>query len=302
MSKLLMDEQPLMILPKLAMKIGLYESVIVQQVHYWLLQKKNARDGYYWTYNTYGGWAEQFPFWSESTVRRAINGLEDKGILISGNYNKLKIDKTKWYRINYEILRTYEDENGFDGKVPMNNTTAHTEQMDWSDRLIGETHESRPLPKTITKTTTKNNTDIKDITFPSEMNPITEIFNHYNSKGIVKHAKLLPIMEKEIKARLKMYDLETILKVIDNYNVVYRGDQYYWDRKYTLAELMREKDLYKFSDECEPLTKMLKFDRNNGGNRNEINGRNTTANKGQAFSIGLPRSSSERQNLQVRDM
>jgi hypothetical protein len=35
MSKLLLDEQPLLIMPKLATKIGLNESIIVQQIHYW---------------------------------------------------------------------------------------------------------------------------------------------------------------------------------------------------------------------------------------------------------------------------
>lgn len=38
MSKLLVkDEKPIMVMPKLAMKIGLYEAMILQQVHYWLV-------------------------------------------------------------------------------------------------------------------------------------------------------------------------------------------------------------------------------------------------------------------------
>ena len=109
MSMLLLDEEPLVISRSLAILIGLNESIVLQQIHYWLKQneksKRNFRDGHFWTYNSYPEWQKQFPFWSESTVKRAITKLEKEGYLISGNYNKLKIDRTKWYRINYEMLQ-----------------------------------------------------------------------------------------------------------------------------------------------------------------------------------------------------
>lgn len=119
MSKLLINEQPLQVLPSLAKLIGLNEAIIIQQLHYWLNVSKNERDGHKWVYNTYEDWAKQFPFWSVSTIRRAINNLEQKGLLITTDeYNKMPIDKTKWYRIDYEKLT---DEIGED-------TTAQNEQ------------------------------------------------------------------------------------------------------------------------------------------------------------------------------
>lgn len=102
MSKLLINEYPLIILPSLATRIGLNESVVLQQVHFWISKEQNFKNGRYWVYNTYEEWAEQFPFWSESTVRRTFNKLEKDGLLISDNFNKLKIDRTKWYSIDYE--------------------------------------------------------------------------------------------------------------------------------------------------------------------------------------------------------
>ena len=33
-----------------------------------------------------------------------ISQLEEKGIIITGNFNKLKMDRTKWYTIDYEKL------------------------------------------------------------------------------------------------------------------------------------------------------------------------------------------------------
>src|SRR5699024_4932044 len=104
-SKLLIEEHPLQILPQLAKSIGLNEAIILQQVHYWLRGKSAKRkDGKEWIYNTYEDWQEQFPFWSVSTIRRTISNLEKKKLLHVGNYNRLPIDKTKWYSINYDEL------------------------------------------------------------------------------------------------------------------------------------------------------------------------------------------------------
>ena len=50
---LLISEPPLQVLPSLAVKIGLNEAIILQQVHYWLLKSNNIRDGYKWVYNSY---------------------------------------------------------------------------------------------------------------------------------------------------------------------------------------------------------------------------------------------------------
>ena len=107
-SKLLLDSQPLIIIPELAIVIGLNESIVLQQVHYWIRintrAKTNHHDGYTWTYNSYTNWQYQFPFWGIRTIKRIFTALETKKLLVSANYNLLKIDRTKWYRINYENL------------------------------------------------------------------------------------------------------------------------------------------------------------------------------------------------------
>lgn len=108
MSSLLFDKRLLIINPSLACLIGLNESILLQQIHYWIEKKKENQtdfhDGHYWVYNTYKAWQRQFPFWSISTIKRIISSLEKKGILLSGNFNKMTIDRTKWYSINYELL------------------------------------------------------------------------------------------------------------------------------------------------------------------------------------------------------
>ncbi|HDR8076531.1 TPA: DnaD domain protein [Bacillus cereus] len=143
MSNLLIHEEPLIVLPGLAKAIGLNEAIFLQQVHYWLNKSKHQHDGYYWIYNTYDEWLKQFPFWSSATLRRIVNKLEKQGLLIKGNYNKLKIDQTKWYRIDYDLLDR------------MSRPSAQNEQMECSKRADEQLNMSRPLPETTTENTTK---------------------------------------------------------------------------------------------------------------------------------------------------
>ncbi|MGM1480704.1 hypothetical protein ACS2B0_27100, partial [Bacillus cereus group sp. BceL289] len=119
-SSLLFDEAPLLVRPEMAKRIGLNESIVVQQVHYWLENKRKStkpkdlhkertyRDGRFWCYNSYPEWQEQFPFWSQKTIERIFSKLEENGILISGVFNEWKADRTKWYTIDYEALDSYE--------------------------------------------------------------------------------------------------------------------------------------------------------------------------------------------------
>ncbi|NWQ41930.1 conserved phage C-terminal domain-containing protein [Bacillus sp. EB106-08-02-XG196] len=108
MSTLLINEAPLMIVPSLAVKIGINEAVVLQQIHYWLGRSKHQIKGRKWVYNTYEDWQEQFPFWSISTIKRTFHSLEKLGVVVSDNWNAMKLDKTKWYTINYEQLANIE--------------------------------------------------------------------------------------------------------------------------------------------------------------------------------------------------
>ena len=104
--KLLIDDQPLQVLPSLAESIGLNESLVLQQIHWLLSRSKKKISGKYWVFNTYEEWRDKhFRFFSLSTVRRTIKNLEDLGLITSTTeFNKMKVDKTKWYTINYEKL------------------------------------------------------------------------------------------------------------------------------------------------------------------------------------------------------
>lgn len=184
MNNLLISEPPLQVLPSLAKIVGLNEAIVLQQFHYWLERSNNIRDGYKWIYNSYSKWNEQFPFWSNATLRRTINSLEKQGFFITANYNKAGFDKTKWYRIDYERV---------------SNASAQNEQTN-----------TNRLPETTTETN-NNTSDNK-----SDHIQYKQIIDYLNEKA-GKHFRNVESNKKLIRARWhEGYRLDDFKKVIDN--------------------------------------------------------------------------------------
>lgn len=104
-SALLINEEPLQVLPTLAILVGFNESVVLQQLHYWLRKPRigTVRDGRKWVFNSYGAWRdENFPFWSVDTVERAFRSLEKQRVVLSQTPGGR--DRKKWYAIDYDRL------------------------------------------------------------------------------------------------------------------------------------------------------------------------------------------------------
>lgn len=94
--------------PTIAVTLGLHEAIVLQQIHYWVQHNtklgKHYHDGRCWTYNTYEQWQEQFPWWSRRTIQRIISDLRGAGLVLCGNYNRHKYDRTLWYTIDYDAF------------------------------------------------------------------------------------------------------------------------------------------------------------------------------------------------------
>lgn len=220
MSKLLFDKQPVVIDRDLAKAIGLNESIVIQQLHYWLeinSQKgENYYDGRYWTYNSIQKWWEEnFDFWSLDTVKRCFKSLENKGILITGNYNKDSRDRTKWYSIDYEKLEGIRQcisakcPNAQGQKAPMR-----------------EGKMPQPLPETSTEISTETSSKDKYIGHEGnedvskeklESIPYDEIVNYLNSKAGTNYRSSTKATKEKINARWNDgFKLSDFKKVIDN--------------------------------------------------------------------------------------
>lgn len=157
----------------LALVLGdLNEAIVLNQLNYWLeinkKAEKNLVDGKYWVYNSYSDWRiNNFPYWSEKTIQRAFTRLENKGVVLSANYNKLAIDKTKWYTIDTEKLQELVDEFNSDEDKMTNRQDNMTDRQDKMTCREGQS--DRPLPEITTENinrdynseiTNKDNTSI----------------------------------------------------------------------------------------------------------------------------------------------
>lgn len=153
---LLFSFRPLVINPELARRIGLNEAIVLQQMNYWLMETDSGvtHDGRRWIYNTHEQWNDQFPFWSQDTVKRAITSLKKQGILRVEKLNKGRCDHTNFYTINYDSAALIEQCN-----MPSSNGSKLPSSED--DGLPSPNSANCPhLTESTTDTTTENTTDI----------------------------------------------------------------------------------------------------------------------------------------------
>jgi len=97
---LLLREPPLVVLPSLAVAVGLNEALLLQQIHF---RSTTERGGDGWVRRTRKAWRVEFPFWSEDTIKRALRALRDRG-LIEAEMVETADGREPRYRIVYEAV------------------------------------------------------------------------------------------------------------------------------------------------------------------------------------------------------
>ena len=85
---------------------GVSCAIIVRHIQFWLLKNRanntNFIDKRTWTYWTIKGLTMVFPYWTEPQIKRTIQTLLFKKVLIRDNFNENKWDKTSWYAFTNE--------------------------------------------------------------------------------------------------------------------------------------------------------------------------------------------------------
>lgn len=118
----------------LATKYGVNEAILLNNFIFWIAKNEANRihfhDGRYWTYNSVRAFAELFPFWSEKQIRTTIASLERQGVLLKGNYNEQKYDRSLWYSFSDEFVKCI----------------LHEGQIDFPKRANGLDEKGEPIP------------------------------------------------------------------------------------------------------------------------------------------------------------
>ena len=78
-------------------RVGANAATLYEYLCFWCGKSKNVIDGRKWIYQRLKDFEEAFPTMSLSSIRRGLKKLEDEGLILTGNFNKVPYDRTKWY-------------------------------------------------------------------------------------------------------------------------------------------------------------------------------------------------------------
>ena len=251
---LLMPSRPIVINPDLAYSIGLNEAIALQQVNYWLKETTSGleRDGVRWIYNTNEQWLEQFPFWSESTLKRTFTRLKNLGVLKVEQLNKSQRDMTNYYTINYEseLLDEVKVTKSKSSKCTLPSGQNEPMEQVKVERSIGSKRTvliRSNCTDVLTENTTENTTDIKNPICPVAALPDRDVLITDQAKQVLTHLnqvtssryQVSTTSRQNIRARIgEGFTVEELSLVVDYCNAK-------WSEDLTMSAYLRPQTLFQ---------------------------------------------------------
>lgn len=251
---LLMPSRPIVINPDLAYSIGLNEAIALQQVNYWLKETTSGleRDGVRWIYNTNEQWLEQFPFWSESTLKRTFTRLKTLGVLKIEQLNKSQRDMTNYYTINYEseLLDEVKVTKSKSSKCTLpsgQNEPMEKVKVKRSIRSKRTAVIRSNCTDVLTENTTENTTDIKNTICPVASQPDREVLITDQAKLVLNHLNKVTNSRyqvsttslQNIRARIgEGFTVDELVLVVDYSNAK-------WGDDLKMSEYLRPQTLFQ---------------------------------------------------------
>ena len=224
----------------IATKYGILEAVLLENINFWITKNKandkNFYDGFYWTYNSITALSKLFPYASRATIFRALNNLEDAGLIISGNYNKRASDKTKWYALTKAAERLL---NGAECNTSLETDTFQNETEQFQNETSSFQNETdlfqsetaifqnetttfqseTTLPDINTDINTDNDSTVsKDTVCRTDVQRITKQWNSLAEYGIKPVNSINPKTKRYdmLRARIRVYGMDKVLEAIKN--------------------------------------------------------------------------------------
>ena len=205
-----------------------------------------------WIYNTNEQWLEQFPFWSESTLKRTFTRLKQLGVLKVEQLNKSQRDMTNYYTINYESELLNEVKVT---KSKSSNCTLPSGQNEPMEevkvkRSIGSKRTAlirSNCTDVLTENTTENTTDIKNPICPVAPQPDGDVLITDQAKQVLTHLNQVTSSRyqvsttslQNIRARIgEGYTVEELSLVVDYCNAK-------WSEDLTMSAYLRPQTLFQ---------------------------------------------------------
>lgn len=105
-----------------ATELGIPEAILLNNLWFWIKRneanEQGFHDGRYWTYNTVKAFLTLFPYLTEKQIRTALNHLKKQGMILTGNYNENKYDRTLWYTLTDKGISLLSHKTSEAPKIP----------------------------------------------------------------------------------------------------------------------------------------------------------------------------------------
>ncbi len=92
---------------EVASQCGVHAAILYNHIAYWIranaAKGMNFHDGRTWMYDNMKSFSLHMPYLTFDEVRRALEKLVNSGLIIKGNYNKVKFDRTIWYALGGQV-------------------------------------------------------------------------------------------------------------------------------------------------------------------------------------------------------
>lgn len=136
---------------EIAKQYDIVTAILLDNFYFWIeknrLNERNLKDGRYWTYNTKKAMVESFPYLNERQLDYALKKMVEQDLIVKGNYNESKYDRTLWYAITdfgYSILQNckmYDISNNINIDNTSTNTSTNTDIEKKQQRKENKTDE-----------------------------------------------------------------------------------------------------------------------------------------------------------------
>ena len=145
---------------EIAINHGVNVAIFLNHIAFWIQKNmannKHNHEGRFWTYNSQEALQEIFPYWTRQNLRTTIDYCLKKDLIIKGNFNETKYDRTAWYALTdsginlFKLLKNRSKSNVY--------SIGENQPMEKLESTNGMVANNQPIPDI----KPDNKPDIKD--------------------------------------------------------------------------------------------------------------------------------------------
>lgn len=138
---------------KLAERYGIEGALLLDCIYWWIhkneCNEEMIKEGRVWCYMSAKGFNKYFPYMSSQKIRRELLKLEEKGVIVIGNFNESAINQTLWYAFSDNGMKEL-DALGFDFSK-MKNGVFKNEKSEFNNKEINKEDNNKNNSKELSK-------------------------------------------------------------------------------------------------------------------------------------------------------